>query len=213
MRTSNLRTVSKGTKFGRLTLVEIVRNAATGRTLWRCGCECGSSKLYAATKVANGATSGCGCGRGSLSLRHGMSGTATHKSWIGMRFRCSPRCPKDIAHRYYGRGIRVCARWESFENFLADMGEAPPGLEIDRWPDNDGNYEPGNCRWATTRQNTNNRCITKLLSFQGLTFSLAHWAVFTGIGRRTLWHRIFKRGWDIERALTTPERICRAVSV
>jgi hypothetical protein len=80
----------------------------------------------------------------------------TYRSWHGMRQRCSD--PKQENYKYYGgRGITVCDRWQSFENFLADMGERPEGTSIDRYPDNDGNYEPGNCRWATRSQQQHNK--------------------------------------------------------
>lgn len=83
---------------------------------------------------------------------HGMSGTPTHKCWRSMLARCKGDHPN-----YGGRGIKVCKRWLKFENFLADMGERPEGLTLDRYPDNDGDYKPSNCRWATPKEQTNNR--------------------------------------------------------
>lgn len=116
------------------------------------------------------------------------------------------RClnPNNFAYsRYGGRGITVCDRWlESFENFLVDMGEAPPGMSLDRI-DNDGNYKPGNCRWATPLEQGSNKCNNHLIEFEGKTQSLSQWANEYGIQVGTLWYRL-KEGWLIEEALTKP---------
>jgi hypothetical protein len=87
-----------------------------------------------------------------VAWKHGMNGTPTHRCWRSMLARCNGAHPN-----YGGRGIKVCKRWLKFENFLADMGERPEGKTLDRYPDNDGNYKPGNCRWATPKEQTNNR--------------------------------------------------------
>ena len=106
---------------------------------------------------------------------------------------------------YGGRGIVVCDRWlNSFENFLADMGERPSKAHsIDRYPDNDGNYEPSNCRWATRKQQTRNTRANRRISFCGETLCVAEWAERVGIHCDTIYDRL-KLGWSIDRALTEP---------
>jgi len=104
---------------------------------------------------------------------------------------------------YGGRGITVCDRWLKFENFYADMGDRPEGMEIDRFPDNDGNYEPGNCRWATRPEQMRNTRANRMITFQGRTQCLTDWANEIGVGCSTICTRL-ARGWSLERALTTP---------
>lgn len=129
--------------------------------MWACDCDCGGSTLVNGTALRNGAVKSCGCLKriaaqraGAANISHGMTMTRTWKIWSGMKRRCNPT--NRYAKYHAGRGITVCDRWRVFENFLEDMGEAPEGLEIDRI-DNDGNYEPGNCRWVTRSVNSLNR--------------------------------------------------------
>jgi hypothetical protein len=108
------------------------------------------------------------------------------------------------ARDYRDRGISVCERWQSFENFLADMGERPPGKTIDRI-DNDRGYEPGNCRWATPTEQQNNKRTNHRLAFNGETLTVCEWADRVGVNRMTLFGRL-RTGWSVEKALTTPAR-------
>jgi hypothetical protein len=147
-----------GKRFGRL-LVE-ARVGREGTPHWRCRCDCGKESIVAGGNLRNGHTTSCGCLRaqaaGTAAVRHGMTRTPTWSSWNSMRDRCLSATNKDF-HNYGGRGITICSRWESFENFLADMGEKPEGMSLDRI-DVNGNYEPGNCRWADySTQNRNQR--------------------------------------------------------
>jgi hypothetical protein len=125
-----------------------------------------------------------------------------------MKARCNnPQNPN--YPRYGARGVKVCERWESdFVNFLEDMGRSPgPGYSLER-EDNDGNYEPSNCRWATKTEQARNRRSNKRLTFRGLTLTQAEWAERTGIPQSTLHLRV-KYGWTVERALTQPLRKTR----
>ena len=147
-----------GRRFGRLVVLR--RDLNLGHVAaWLCACDCGVMTTVAGTQLrkANG-TRSCGCFNRGRPPRHGMTGSRTWNSWRAMSVRCSdPRHP--AWSRYGGRGIRVCAAWQGpggFDRFLADMGTRPAGMTLDRI-DNDGNYEPGNCRWATAKQQRANQ--------------------------------------------------------
>lgn len=136
--------------------------------------------------------------------RHGMSRTPIHNLWWAMMTRCyNSNCPAFVD--YGGRGIVVCERWHRFENFYADMGERPDGRSLDRI-DNDGPYCPENCQWAkATTQGRNQRGRTEYSAF-GRSLLLVEWSELLGIPIATLWARIHKLGWPIERALSAPLR-------
>jgi hypothetical protein len=127
--------------------------------------------------------------------------------WSDMKRRCFN--PKAAQYRHYGgRGIDVCERWLVFENFYADMGDPPLGCSIDR-VDNDGNYGPGNCRWADRQQQNKNKRQTRLVTLNGVTKCLKDWCRDLGVPYERILHRINDGGWPIERALLTPERVDR----
>lgn len=137
---------------------------------------------------------------------HGLSLTSEYRAWQTMRLRCiepsNPAFPN-----YGGRGIKVCDRWlQSVEAFIEDMGPKPtPAHELDRFPNNDGNYEPGNCRWATRSDNDRNRRSNRLIEHGGETLTLVAWAERYGIAAGTLRMRL-ESGWSTGEALTTPTR-------
>lgn len=132
-----------------------------------------------------------------------MSRSAERRVWDGIRNRCNnPNC--DCYDRYGGRGIRVCERWGSFANFLADMGNRPsPDHQIER-VNNDGPYSPENCVWATRTTQARNRRSSTLITFREETKSIAEWAEVMGIPYRTLQQRLSHYKWEVERAMTTP---------
>jgi len=159
-----------GTVYGRLLVLgEHLERSPHRDRQWMCACECGAETIVTTDRLNQGDTRSCGClardTTRELGLRfgpqikhghnRGHSPTPTYRSWQGMKARCSnPNDP--YFHRYGGRGITVCDRWKEFENFLSDVGVRPEGRTLDRI-DPDGNYEPGNFRWATPVEQAQNR--------------------------------------------------------
>lgn len=136
----------------------------------------------------------------------GLSYTSEYRAWQTMRLRCT--VPANAAYpNYGGRGIKVCERWlNSVEAFIDDMGPKPsPKHELDRYPDNDGNYEPGNCRWATRSENDRNLRNNRIVEHEGEALTIAAWAERYGIRPDTLLKRI-NSGWLVSEALLTPTR-------
>jgi hypothetical protein len=135
---------------------------------------------------------------------HAVGGkiSPTYQSWKDMKARCNCTTKSDYAY-YGGRGIKVCERWQSFSTFVLDMGARPAGMTLER-DDNDGDYSPDNCRWATRKEQTHNTRRSVRVTYNGETMCVAEWAARIGISRKTLLDRLQRYGWTAERALTTP---------
>lgn len=160
----------EGQKFGRLIVLGRASEEKKGPVMWRVVCDCGTEKLVASPNLVNGSTKSCGCFRKESTSKkfktHGLHGSPTWYSWTSMKTRC--KNPKATQYELYGgRGIQVCERWEKFENFLEDMGERPPGKSLDRI-DANGNYEPSNCRWATKKEQGQNKRKTRMINKDSL---------------------------------------------
>ena len=160
--------VSPGQVFGRLTVVDPDARYHKGQRAVGVRCECGKEKVVLIYNLMGGKARSCGCARTENFKRrtHGMSGHPLLGTWQGIMERCES--PGNRAYRHYGaRGIRMHEPWRDFRNFAAwievNLGPRPDGMTLDRWPDNDGNYEPGNVRWAThTQQTRNQRSLSDL---------------------------------------------------
>lgn len=176
-----------GQRFGMLVALEHV-----GPRMWRCRCDCGNETVVKGSNLMK--TVSCGCYRAK---RKGMSTTRVFRAWYGMFERCAGKKPK--WQNYVDKGIKVCERWQEFENFYADMGDPPEGYSLDRI-DNAGDYCPENCRWADTFTQARNTDANRRITINGETKCMAEWLESSPVDRGTVYRRL-KRGWDIETAL------------
>jgi hypothetical protein len=196
-----------GVKFGRFLVVKRDGSNRDGSARWECVCDCGTRKTVGGRELWRGRTISCGCLNAEIlanrARTHGMSGHPAYQSWVEMRTRCH-NSSRDSYQDYGGRGIRVCDRWrDSFESFWADMGSTyEPGLTIDRIDVNKG-YEPGNCQWATRKQQNRNTRRNMMIQFRGETRCLGEWCELLDLPYHSIYTRL-SRGWPVERALTEP---------
>lgn len=183
-----------GQKFGKLTVIEplILIN---GRFYWRCRCDCGNIWDAIGPCLINGQTTSCGCSKrtrmSNMTTTHGLSKSTEYRIWAKMKERCYNE-KNDNYHHYGGRGIRVCDRWlNSFENFLTDVGKRPSMKHsLDRYPDKNGNYEPTNFRWATKKEQNNNRRGNIVFAHNGLSLTMSQWSDKLNISVSLIRYRI-----------------------
>ena len=198
-----------GERFGRLIAVCEAGRAKNGAIVWRFKCDCGSNFETRYSRVASGNTVSCGCYRRDkgkakegIATRHGLTGSSIYGRYYAMIQRCENPNDKKYSN-YGGRGITVCDRWRnSFESFVADMGMPPAKHSIDR-EDNDGNYEPSNCRWLTIGGQNRNKRDNFIIDIEGRGQTVTDCAIEFGIKRATVMTRI-KLGWSHYDALTLP---------
>lgn len=164
-----------GLRSGRLIAIELSKINSRG-AFWVCICDCGNKSIVIGSNLRNGRTKSCGCLRKELLIKrntsHNMSKSAPYRTWRAMKNRCYNKKHPQY-HDYGGRGVAVCDRWlNSFENFYSDMGDKPTSQHSIDKIDNNGNYEPKNCRWATATQQVRNQRISKrnTSGFTGVSF-------------------------------------------
>ncbi len=203
-----------GHRFSRLTVTSMARIAAfpSGKryAVWNAECKCGKRITVSSRSLRQQHTRSCGCLSSDVtrtrSTKHGhtprVARTRIYRCWANMIARCC--IPSASNYPYYGaRGISVCARWRaSFESFLADVGTPPEGTSLDRI-DNGGDYEPGNVRWASKREQARNTRRNHFIEYNGRRATLAEFAVEFGLCPIVLNKRL-RRGWPVDVALTTP---------
>lgn len=182
-----------------------IKQGGRKRRYYNCVCDCGSRLVVPRDSLISGKRKSCGCLFRETSTKHGEIKTRLYKTWGNMVNRCTnPRNPHWA--NYGGRGIRVCERWKDYISFRdwALRNGYNEALTIDRI-DNNGNYDPANCRWVDDYVQANNKRNNRLITYNGETKTIAEWAETLGFPYKTLHHR-FSLGWSVDRALGQPLR-------
>ena len=194
-----------GQKFNRLTAIKPVRKYKSGNTIWLCRCDCGNFCEVEGSLLRRGKQKSCGCYPSErmkqLNTKHNGFGTRLYEIWRQMHRRCYGKNTKAYKD-YGGRGISICEEWSEFEPFRewALFSGYKEDLTIDRI-DVNGNYCPENCRWATVKQQANNRRSNHKISFNEETHTISEWADILGVNQVWLWNRLSRSDWDIARAV------------
>lgn len=205
-----------GKKYGRLLVTKYLGNYITNKKAYthvlEAICDCGKIDVYRAASIKFGNTVSCGCYAKEMTSKthkkHGHASgyiqTGTYRSWFAMKARCYKK-NSNYYYCYGAIGVTVCDRWiNSFENFLADMGERPKGKTLDRFPDKKGNYEPSNCRWATPSEQMRNFSRNKFYLYNGENVCVSDLEKIAVVSSKTIRHRINNLGWSVEDAISKP---------
>ena len=195
----------QGQTFGRLRVLSRAENSAKKEAQWNCVCDCGRMYVARAYLLVSGKIVSCGCRRFSVNLSHGLSKDPLYRIWVNMLSRCYNPQAKCF-HNYGGRGITVCDRWrDSLQNFVDDMAPRPRGGTIERI-DNNGDYCPENCRWATMLEQSNNKRTNVYVTIGNERKTVAEWCKTLNQPRAAIYRRISVHGMDPVTALLTPVR-------
>jgi len=196
-----------GLKFGRLTVLSLDKTDTTKNSKWFCLCDCGvKTSVYRPCLVQNH-TKSCGCFSVEQfkirSTTHGMSNTPAYKRWEDMHTRCYNSNTRSYKN-YGGRGITVCKEWHCFEAFYSDMGSPPKGMSLERKNNNEG-YNKKNCKWATPKEQSNNRRSNRIVEYKNCKMTLSQLSEKYKLGYKDLYKRL-SAGWSIEDAIEIPKR-------
>ncbi|CAB4136913.1 hypothetical protein UFOVP313_10 [uncultured Caudovirales phage] len=199
-----------GSMFGQLNVLAYAGTRKVGRNnyhFWQVRCSCGTEKTVRENHIVHGNTVSCGCyarkACGERFRTHGLRSSRSYNVWKQMIFRCFDLRSKDYKD-YGGRGITVDQAWQDVRNFIADMGQAPRGMTLDRIDVNQG-YSKSNCRWATTKEQARNTRRNRVITAEGQTLVMTDWAALKGIPVSTICNRI-RCGWPADKAVQTPRR-------
>lgn len=194
-----------GERFNRLIVLCRVENSKNGQTRWKCKCDCGNETIVSSSNLKNNSVKSCGCLRYEPHNTHHLSNTKLYNIWYKMKQRCY--CIEDEAYKYYGgRGIGICKEWVNdfvcFYNWAYTNGYKK-GLTIERI-NNEKGYSPTNCKWATAKEQANNRRSCRVYTYNGKTLNLMQWCKELDLPYKTIHSRLYKSGWSFKKAITTP---------
>ena len=198
-----------GKQIGLWTILSFHSVNKHGGALWLSRCACGTTRVVSGWLLSKGETKSCGCAKARFTSEanrtHGESKTPTYRSWASMIQRCLNASNKNY-NRYGGRGITVCDRWLSFENFIADMGPRPTAKHTLDRVNNNGGYNKENCQWLELKFQARNRENSRWVTAFGVTKLMCDWARESGLDQGTIKARIDRCGWSTERAVTEPAK-------
>jgi len=198
-----------GAKFGRLTILEQAERSPSGPTRWRCKCDCGQEVIAIGTNITRGLSRSCGCLIAEAAAQKAAHGetrngqlTVEYIAYNSARARCNCRTNR-VYPLYGGRGIEF--RFTSVEQFIACVGRRPsPQHSLDRYPNKDGHYEPGNVRWATKKEQANNTRCNRIIIYRGEPYTLAQLADKAGLPIYRMRYRLDRAKWCVECAVNLP---------